>query len=672
MNLLVSTLGITPEIIEETLAFFTNDQKDWYQDKANYAAICQMRRACGLNSHSVDEVWMIATADVWESKLAKVSCACSPYGVRLRMFVLEGVADIRSQRDADAFHDLVLRVTAHARKLTGSGKLYLSLACGRKTMSADIQDAAYCYGCDMLLHVLGGPGQDVLPVSLGAFPQNDVLRIPEQTFPQGEIVLCKPEMALLETIREQRRSSQSFYTTYYLRREETRSNFHVLYTLPPSKIEALKEARLGLDPEKAEAELAWLRRLPKTDLHCHLGGALQPQEIIETAHCYREAIHEICVSNAAFSEWYSTFILADSLATMKWKEYRDRIAKELGVGKSIITAAVVLRLAETDGALERFIYGSLLDGETAFSGIGIDHYEKLGDLQGSSLLCSEAAVRSAVQQLLADCRRENVRYLELRCSPLNYVIDGFPAEKVLQCILEELDKEPEVLSSILLIASRHGDLTKISQSIKLVDTMRGNTLFKKYFRGFDLAGNESACSPKEVREQFLEIMKDCYNITIHAGETMPVENIWEAVYHLNAERIGHGLKLLANEELSRKLLERDIGVEMCPSSNSQINSYSDNYHPESAAGKEAYPLKEYLDRELLVSVNTDDPGISLTDASHELLRAARLTPGGLTQWDILQLICNGFRSAFYPYAEKKKLIRMAEEDLGRLMSEGLL
>ena len=167
----------------------------------------------------------------------------------------------------------------------------------------------------------------------------------------------------------------------------------------------------------------------------------------------------------------------------------------------------------------------------------------------------------------------------------------------------------------------------------------------------------------------MDFMKECYNITIHAGETEEVESIWQAVYHLNAERVGHGLKLLNNEDLLTKFLERGIAVEMCPSSNFQIVGFRDNYFPKETMHLPEYPLKAYLDKELKVSVNTDDPGISLTDMTHELHKAARMTQGGLSKWDILQLICNGFRSAFYPYERKKLLIRKAEQELAKLIKE---
>jgi len=107
---------------------------------------------------------------------------------------------------------------------------------------------------------------------------------------------------------------------------------------------------------------------------------------------------------------------------------------------------------------------------------------------------------------------------------------------------------------------------------------------------------------------------------------------------------------------------------MCPSSNYQIKNFKDSYIPESQYG-EVYPLKEYLEKELRVCINTDNPGISRTDFTNELHRAARLTPGGLSLWNMFQLIYNGFLLSFYPYEEKRKMIKEVEQMIGQLIKE---
>jgi adenosine deaminase len=84
-----------------------------------------------------------------------------------------------------------------------------------------------------------------------------------------------------------------------------------------------------------------------------------------------------------------------------------------------------------------------------------------------------------------------------------------------------------------------------------------------------------------------------------------------------------------------------------------------------------YPLKAYLDKGLRVTVNADNPGISRTDFTNELHRGARMTPGGLSVWDILLLIRNGFKAAFSRRPLRQKLLRRAESEILALIREGL-
>ena len=359
-------------------------------------------------------------------------------------------------------------------------------------------------------------------------------------------------------------------------------------------------------------------------------------------------------------------------APESWKKWLECLANKYDVHKSLIATPFLIQFEHNIEKLESLIYDDNID-EQKFNQIGIDSYEALGDLQGSTLLCNEKAIRKTVQTILNKCIRENVKYLELRCSPLNYETKKLSPSKIMLTILEELDKEKErIKSSVLIIASRHGEVNKIEKNFKLAKSMKGNELFKQYFRGFDLAGSEREREAKDLRDYFLEAMKECYNITIHAGENVESESIWQAVYCLNAERIGHGLSLIERADLMNKFLERGIGIEMCPSSNFQIVGFKDNYYPEETSSQNRYPLKNYLDLELRVSVNTDDPGISRTNITYELLRAARMTEGGLSKWDILQLLCNGFRTAFYPYDKKRELIENAEKALAELITNDKL
>ena len=85
---------------------------------------------------------------------------------------------------------------------------------------------------------------------------------------------------------------------------------------------------------------------------------------------------------------------------------------------------------------------------------------------------------------------------------------------------------------------------------------RKNADFAARLAGIDLAGNEGDGKAADFRERFMPFLQNCIHVTIHAGETELVESVWQAVYHLNAERAGHGLNLLENESLLRHFADR--------------------------------------------------------------------------------------------------------------------
>jgi adenosine deaminase len=154
----------------------------------------------------------------------------------------------------------------------------------------------------------------------------------------------------------------------------------------------------------------------------------------------------------------------------------------------------------------------------------------------------------------------------------------------------------------------------------------------------------------------MPFLQQCLRITIHAGETESAENIWEAVYHLSADRIGHGLKLTEHPELLKRFVDKHIGIEMCPSSNDQIVGFRVGFR------NEPYPLKDYMNAGLKVSLNTDNAGISRTTLSNEFLKAAELC-GGLSLWECLVLIRNSLITAFIDAKTQKQLLNTFENDI---------
>ena len=457
-------------------------------------------------------------------------------------------------------------------------------------------------------------------------------------------------------------------------REEIGDTFRSIYLLPNSLIDRLRREKIGAAPKRADAELAWLVRLPKTDLHCHLGGAYDMELLRELA---------------------ATLLDDLEVSGDERKIIRERLATRIGGPLDRITPEHLRALAPDAvhclANLETLYHGeprphvahaallTALDHEQmarlAADGkdtppLNLDWYMKSGDLGGSKLLQSENTLRRAAAWLVQAAAADGVRYLEIRFSPGNYTRTGLDIDQVVEIIREEAANRAEeegITVNLLVMATRHKDEAEmranVEAAVRAVDHPGPCRV-----TGFDLAGQEENNPPEKFTGIFEPLHKKFINVTIHAGEMDTEEKIWQAMYRLHAKRIGHGLKMEENKKMMDYVRDWTIAVEMCPSSNRQTNGY--RFFDRSEDGGK-YPLKKYLDHGLQVTVNTDNLGISKTTASRELLTAARMTAGGLSLWDILRIVRNGFKAAFLPKDEKDRLLKEVDQRIFELLLEEL-
>ncbi len=699
MNILISTFN-NWQILPELVAFVAPENYGLYTRQYNRRDPERLREIDrNREDYRVaepDEMWLICTAGVQKSSISRWEQwhADHPF-IPFRRFELAGMNDIHTLHDSRKMRELILRVTllAHLR-CRPSGRLLISLAGGRKTMSSDMQFAAGFFGCDALIHVAAtGPLDDrvffheketspdfnVMPFVTDRFqehpaagtlqPANYPVEFPETNSHRSIEINNTP---LLESVEELYNTSGNFYVNYNdPDHEKHRSGFTVLFSLSRSRFRELESYRIN-SQTRYETVSAFLNALPKTDLHCHLGGVLFPEQIIEIARTWEDEIESWLIKSDDLNTFHDTCLEASragSLAPLPRllmekgiREYHRSLFETKGVPRHILSSACALAFSSNPGLFKELVYGNLLE-EGKFNGIGINRYEQLGDFQGSSLLQSRESIEKTVDLLCLNALEDNVRYLELRCSPHKYTAAGLREKEVYDIIERRLREQSDrIITRIIIIASRHGEEGEIRKAVDLALEVSEEP--DSLLAGIDLAGDEAARRPAQVRTLFLPLLEKCMGVTIHAGETMPSQSIWEAVYHLSAERIGHGLTLVERQDLLTKVRDRRIGVELCPSSNMQIAGY--RYGREERDMN--YPLREFLDQELRVSVSTDNPGISLTTPGRELYKAALLTPGGLTLLDILQLVKNGISSSFLSHSEKKNVMFSFENEIIQLLT----
>ncbi len=257
-------------------------------------------------------------------------------------------------------------------------------------------------------------------------------------------------------------------------------------------------------------------------------------------------------------------------------------------------------------------------------------------------------------------------------------------------------------TNLILGAKRHKDLNQLRDVVALVRTylergverplrcqdpmhsfdLPGSWWARCRVVGFDLSGDEANkdVSVDDLRRSMAELFVVSAPITIHAGEAATASSIWDAVYLLGAQRIGHGLRLREQHKLLAYCVGRGICMELCPISNVSTNLFIEpdqrrpNDEPDENAremenAREIYPLRVFMNEGMDVCLNTDNRFLhSRSTLTDEYLVAARLS-GGLSRWDVLKIAKGGFKNAFLPKDEIAALLRHVEYDVYRLTDD---
>lgn len=221
-------------------------------------------------------------------------------------------------------------------------------------------------------------------------------------------------------------------------------------------------------------------------------------------------------------------------------------------------------------------------------------------------LQDSAGLKEGAYTFLKDVAEENMRYIEVRFAPMLSIREGLSCSEVIESVIEGLEKgkkEYGVRYNVIVCAMRNHSLEQNRNMLYTAREYLGSGVC-----AMDLAGDESAYPTKEFLELFNEAKRLEMPYIIHSGETGSIENV-RLAYELGARRIGHGVALIKDRELMGSYAKHGIGVEMCPSS---------NWHTKAISDWSDYPLKDYMDAGIKVSINTDNRTVSNTTLTKEL------------------------------------------------------
>lgn len=147
--------------------------------------------------------------------------------------------------------------------------------------------------------------------------------------------------------------------------------------------------------------------------------------------------------------------------------------------------------------------------------------------------------------------------------------------------------------------------------------------------------------------------------TFHAGEDGPAENIRISIDDLGCERIDHGFRLLDDPELTRRVVDERIPLTVCPISNVVIaNVIPDVAH---------HPIARQRELGVLVTVNSDDPGMMQSDIGDDYVAVQEAFGWDLDTME--QLSLDAIEASWAPEAEKARMRGEFESDFEALRAE---
>ena len=334
-----------------------------------------------------------------------------------------------------------------------------------------------------------------------------------------------------------------------------------------------------------------LHRLPKTELHVHLDGSLRPATMLE---------------------------LADERGIALPSQDVDRLAEAMHAGDArnleeyLEKFRITLSLMQRPHEMERIAY-----------------------------------------ELAEDNARENVRYVEIRYSPILHTAEGMPLTEAVEAPLRGLRRAREefgIQTGLIICGIRNMEPSTSRDLADLTVAFKGRGVV-----AFDLAGAEYNYPAKKHRNAFFTVINKNMATTIHAGEAYGPESIHQALHYCRANRIGHGTRLFEDPDLLNYVRDFRVPLEICLTSNVQTRA---------VAAMDEHPLRQYLDAGVVVSLCTDNRLMSGTTVTREYVEAHRHL--GFTWEELVRVARMGFESAFLPWDEKTRMLEAFDAEAAEL------
>ncbi|WP_345579712.1 adenosine deaminase [Tessaracoccus lubricantis] len=308
-----------------------------------------------------------------------------------------------------------------------------------------------------------------------------------------------------------------------------------------------------------------------------------------------------------------------------------------------LSVPALKRLAE---AREMELPAKLVDGvalDVPYDKRGWNRFQRLYDVARAAVR-GEAALRAVVRNAAGEDAAEGSRRLELQVDPTSYASSVGGLQEALEIVCDEArlaSAESGVQVGIVVAASRIRHPLDARTLARIAARHAGQGAGEVC--AFGLNNNEREGRTHEWEGAFRIARRAGLPGVPHGGELRGADHLAEVVEHLRPTRVGHGVRVVEDPDLLRRMVDEGIAFEVCPASNVQLGVYREHHD---------VPLRDLLDAGAAVALGADDPLLFLSRLTDQYVTARETHE--LDDAALARLAKSSIDASFAPADDKRR------------------
>jgi adenosine deaminase len=270
-----------------------------------------------------------------------------------------------------------------------------------------------------------------------------------------------------------------------------------------------------------------------------------------------------------------------------------------------------------------------------------DHFIELW-VWKNGYLDSLAAFTFIAEAVATDLARQSIVYAEAFFSPTDFAMHGLQPGELALAIRDGLDKAGATEVALIVDLVRETGPERAGRTLSAVLEVADEA----GVIGVGIGGSENGYPPEPFAPVYARAAAHGMRLTAHAGESAGPASVWGALEALGVERIGHGIRSIEDPELLERLVEEQVPLEVCPTSNIRTGVVADWGH---------HPARRLIEEGAMVTINSDDPAMFDTSLAGEYRALQKHFE--IDDATIRRLALNSVAASFAPRERKRELER---------------